>query len=79
MAKIARNHTPPRIAVPPQFHLALFLKQQKAMLLRQRLIRLNKPNNLLLFVFRQSRHECPLFINPSTPNPASFAPMFLGL
>jgi len=46
-----------RLAVPDQFHLPLVLKQQKAVLLRQRPVRLDKADNLLLFLLSQSWHK----------------------
>ena len=39
-----------------QFHLPLVLEQEKAILVRQRPVGLDKANDLLLFLFGQSRH-----------------------
>jgi len=50
------------LAVPDQLHFALFLEQQKAVFVRQRLVRLQIANDLLLFLFSQSWHEVPLTI-----------------
>ena len=41
-------------AVPGRFHLALSLKQQKAKLVRQRLVGFQKAEDLLLFLSSQS-------------------------
>jgi len=49
------------LAIPDQLHLALVRKEQKTILLRQRLVRLKIPDNLLSFLFRQTRHK------PSAP------------
>ncbi len=44
------------LAVPDQFHLALVLEEHKAKFIRQRLVRLQKTDDLLLFLFSQSWH-----------------------
>jgi len=48
------------LPVPDQLHLALVLEQQKAVLFRQGFVRLQKADDLLLFLFRQSWHKNPL-------------------
>jgi hypothetical protein len=45
-----------RFAVPDEFDLPLVLEQQKAVLLRQRLIRLDEADDLLLLRLRQTWH-----------------------
>lgn len=54
----------PGFAVPDQLHLALFLEQQKAVLLRQRFIRFQVADNFLLLLFGQSWHRFTL-VSPS--------------
>ena len=44
-----------------QFHLPLVLEQEKAVFIRQRLVGLDKANDLLLFLFGQSWHVVSLF------------------
>ena len=44
------------LPVPDQFHLALVLEEQKAKLVRQRLVGFQKAEDLLLFLFSQSWH-----------------------
>jgi len=51
------------LAVPDQFHFALVLEQQKEKLVRQGLAGSRKAEDLLLFLFSQSRHETSLFLD----------------
>ena len=55
------------LAVPDQFYLALVLKQQKAILVRQGFVSFDKTDDLLLFLISQSGHRVllpPLQIKP---------------
>jgi hypothetical protein len=45
------------LAIPDQLHLALFLEQQKAVLVGQRSLGFDEPNDHLLFLIRQSWHD----------------------
>jgi hypothetical protein len=42
-----------------EFYLALVIEQQKPIFVGKGLSRFNKANNLLLFLFSQSRHAAP--------------------
>ena len=58
------------LAVPNQFHLALVLEQQEAILLGQRLVGLDEADDLLLFLFGQTRHSDPLLLARVRPRQA---------
>src|SRR3970040_1491119 len=50
------------LTVPDQFHLALVLEEQETKLVRQGLVRLQKTDDLLLFLFSQSWHGNTLLL-----------------
>ncbi len=55
------------LTVPDQFHFALVLEEQETKLVRQRFVRLQKTDDLLLFLFSQSWHGVFLLFVPLQP------------